>query len=382
MSVKPNRVPKYRQHPNGQAFIEYRRRRHYLGKFNSEESHLKYRQLVNEILGSGFIGPAPIKLDGTAQVDECILQYMIYAEGYYGAKTAEFGNMRTALRDLSQLFGQVQAAKFGPRSLSQLREHWIRRGWSRPNINHQVGRIRRFFRWCGSQELIPGEIAHRLTCLDPLRAGRSLARETKKVKPAKKEHVERVLEYVSPTIAAMIQVQYLCGMRPSDVCEMQGSQIDMKGEVWLYHVAQHKNTWREQVLIKAIPARAQAILRPFIEQAAGGYLFRPENAVKSIKRKLGKRKSKAIRDHYDRDSYRQAVNYGFAKAARRGVTIERWHPNQLRHLIATEISQTLGQQSAQRWLGHSDLDTTAIYAEKEVSELIAIAQELDRRWAS
>lgn len=49
--------------------------------------------------------------------------------------------------------------------------------------------------------------------------------------------------------------------------------------------------------------------------------------------------------------------------------------------IATSISSEIDDHAAQRWLGHKNLATTNTYIAKQVAELIAIARELDRRWA-
>ena len=68
----------------------------------------------------------------------------------------------------------------------------------------------------------------------------------------------------------------------------------------------------------------------------------------------------------------------FKRAERAGVSVPHWHPMQLRHSIATKLSRALGQQKAQRWLGHTNLKTTDIYVEREVSELIEIAHHVDR----
>jgi len=47
------RIPKYRHHkPTGQALVEIRGHRTYLGKHNSPESREKYRRLIAEYLGS------------------------------------------------------------------------------------------------------------------------------------------------------------------------------------------------------------------------------------------------------------------------------------------------------------------------------------------
>ena len=44
--------------------------------------------------------------------------------------------------------------------------------------------------------------------------------------------------------------------------------------------------------------------------------------------------------------------------------VEHWHPNQLRHLFATEVRKEHGLEVAQVLLGHSRADVTQVYAER------------------
>ena len=45
----------------------------------------------------------------------------------------------------------------------------------------------------------------------------------------------------------------------------------------------------------------------------------------------------------------------------------RWHPNQLRHLHATEIRKRFGLEAAQVAMGHSRAEVTQIYAERNLA---------------
>ena len=48
------RVPKYRHHKaSGQAFVEIRDRRIYLGQFDCEQSKAKYRQIIADLMSNG-----------------------------------------------------------------------------------------------------------------------------------------------------------------------------------------------------------------------------------------------------------------------------------------------------------------------------------------
>ena len=53
-----------------------------------------------------------------------------------------------------------------------------------------------------------------------------------------------------------------------------------------------------------------------------------------------------------------------------------WHPNQLRHLHATEVRKRFGLEAAQVVLGHANANTTEIYAEKNEALAAKVAMEM------
>ncbi len=48
------RVPKYRRHSSGQAFVEFQGKRHYLGPYGSPESRTQYQGFVDANM-QGFL---------------------------------------------------------------------------------------------------------------------------------------------------------------------------------------------------------------------------------------------------------------------------------------------------------------------------------------
>jgi hypothetical protein len=87
----------------------------------------------------------------------------------------------------------------------------VERSWTRANLNRQIGRIRQCFRYGVANELVRPDVYDALKALPGLRPGK--AKESEPVKPAAIEHVNAALNYVSPQIAAMVQIQLLAGLR-------------------------------------------------------------------------------------------------------------------------------------------------------------------------
>ncbi|HWA99854.1 MAG TPA: tyrosine-type recombinase/integrase, partial [Pirellulales bacterium] len=274
---RPMRVPKYRRHPNGQAMVQYRSKRYYLGKYGTAESRKRYQAFLSRIEESA---PTAAELESVGRdvtIAKLIFLYSAYCRDYYGA-SPEYNNLIQALRPLEKLWGLTLGRDFGPRKLIAVRDHMVRSGLARKNINRLVSRIKRFWRWCCMMELVPQEIYHGLLSVSPLMPGRCNVRESPEVLPVPLDVVRATLPWLSPTIRALVQVQLYCGMRPSEACRMRGADIDTSGPVWLYRPPKHKGAWRNKPRVIAVPKVAQDILRSLMPDDSERYIFSPREA--------------------------------------------------------------------------------------------------------
>ncbi|QDT16605.1 tyrosine-type recombinase/integrase [Alienimonas californiensis] len=435
MPRRPSKPPSYRLHkPSGQARVILAGKHHYLGAFGAPESKEAYARLIAE----RFLAPGPAAdcsnapdtpdsgvatgaasgvSGGVSQspvprrrsVNDLMVAYLDHAEGYYardGEPTQELTDVKASLKPLRLLYGRTPADEFGPKKLKAVRDHMVAvQGLSRKVTNARVNRIRRFFKWCASEELVPSSVFHGLQSVDGLRMGRTAARETAPVKPVPDADVEATLPFLSPPVAAMVKVQRLTGMRPGEVVQMKPGDVDRNGEVWVYRPECHKNEWRGQERTVPLGPKAQAVFAPFLDGRPDDKpLFSPKEAeqwryaesppyagreraterypsetrrlaaAKAARRKQKRKPERKARDHYDRDSYRRAVTYGIEKAARAGVAIDSWSPARLRHAKATEVRAAAGLEAAQAALGHKRADVTQIYAERNLSAAVELAK--------
>ena len=76
-----------------------------------------------------------------------------------------------------------------------------------------------------------------------------------------------------------------------------------------------------------------------------------------------------MRDHYDDETYCQAVERACCKAG-----VPKWTPGQLRHNAGTKIRRKYGIEAARLVLGHQSASTTEIYAEKDAEEAARIKE--------
>jgi integrase len=373
-------------------------------------------------------------------VNELALAYWKFAEAYYGfdkdpASGAGY-NLRDALRILKRLYDHTPGAEFGPLALKACRAEMVKLGWSRGYVNAQVDRLRRAFKWAASEQLVPAAIYDALRTVAGLRLGHTEAREGKKVRPVSGEHVEATLPHMAPMVQAMVRLQLLSGCRPDEVCRLRPLDLDMGNpSCWIYRPGsdqgahgQHKTAHHGHERIILIGPRAQEVLRPYLGTKLDGYCFNPAEGeaarsarrrqdrktplypshLKLMARKRKKRRVRAPGDRYDTAGYRRAIyracDQAFPLPDRLAPRIvdgkpektgawwarltadekaevrawrreHRWHPNRLRHSRATEL-RPHGLDVVKTILGHSKVETTQIYSEKDLAAAMELVSKI------
>lgn len=439
------RIPSYRKRKDrNQALVTLtdavtkRRRDYWLGEYGTPESRERYHRLIAEWEANGRRLPHLQEAEGTADqgmtVAELIAEYWRWASSYYNKRYAD--PLKVVLRLLRRYFGHTPASAFGPKKLRMLRETMIhgdptsdppRKPWSRRTINLAVGRIRHLFKWAASHELVPVSVYQSLCTVEPLRRGRSAARETEPVRPVPEELLQATLPHLSRPVRALVELQLLTGARPGELLGLRPCDIEFDEEtgIWTYRPESHKNAFRGKERVIYFGPRAQQILRPFLsDRPTSAYCFSPAEADAERRARLheqrktplscGNRPETNVRDdpkrkpgdRYTTDSYRRAIEYACEKAfppparlaRREGETktawlkrlrpkqkeelaewrrAHRWHPHQLRHNAATLIRRQFGLEAAQLALGHaSALITDAVYAERDREKVIEIMRRI------
>jgi integrase len=283
---------------------------------------------------------------------ELIDKFDTHAVAYYrrdGKPTGEHITFRAALRPILTLFGALPVTEFSPGRLVAVRDEMIRLGWSRRHINASVRRIRQMIRWAVAQELVPPAVAGALAAVEPLKEGRSEAREKDLPGPVDDAIVEATLPHVSAAAADLIRLMQHSGMRPAEAVDMAVEAIDRTDpECWQYRPRRHKTYHRGKGRVVFLGPKSQAILLPYIVKAG------PAGKVFPLKL----------------SGLRSAIRRG---AERAGVA--HWAPNQLRHSHATAVRREFGVEGAQVMLGHAHVSTTEIYAEMNMERGKEVARK-------
>jgi integrase len=187
----------------------------------------------------------------------------------------------------------------------------------------------------------------------------------------------------------MVQVQRLSGMRPTEVTLMRPCDIDRgHRKTWDYRPETHKTEHHGIERVVFLGPRAQEVLAPFLEgRHPGQYLFSPREGMahfRALQRQRRKTKvqpsqtdrrkrapKRAPGERYTHDSYAEAVERACVRAG-----VPHWHPNQLRHTLATEIRKEAGLDAARAQLGHTSPAVTEVYAEVDMAKAAEVMGRL------
>jgi len=373
------------------AYVRIDGKKSYLpGRNNSPESREAYARFEIEWWENyrrpvaERIFPAPVdsgtKTDTT--VKEVALAFLQYAESTKSPDN--FRKYRQATIDfLVKHYGEFPADEFTTNCLHLLRTAMIQsRRLCRDGINDYTRRIVTLFNWGVSVGLVNPMTAWALSTIKPLEPGYPGTFDYPKREYVVDPVIIATLQFLPPTLQAMVKLQRLTGMRPSEVFLMRVGDIDTQSVpgIWLYRLATHKTqkkTGKKRIM--PLNATEQALIAPYlIGRKPADSVFSPKTALKEYypNRKVNSR----VGDFYDRYSYRVAVLRAIEKRNRQlpvEQQIPKWTPYELRHSAASAISVELSGEAAMTQLGHTSSTTTAIYLHREIEKLtkLAVARE-------
>lgn len=388
MSTRSKRGPTLCRHKaTGHAYAKFGGRQLWFGRYDDPEAHQNFARTLAEWRANGCRLPPDWEQEENSVAD-VVARYLEFAERWYvgpdKAPTREVEHVRVAARPLLKSYGTLSMGQFGVRELKTVREGLIDGGLVRKTINDRMNRILRIFAWAAEEELCRPEVHASLRALQPLKRGRSQAKESRRVLPVSREHVEATLLHVSRPVAGMIELMWRTGMRPGEACQLRPSDLDTSGSVWFYRPRSHKTDRFDRERVIAIGPEGQEILRRFLRRVPPPDpelpLFSPRDAMAEISatrrsnrrtplweshrraqtRKRRRRPRKQPGQAYTPNSFLGAIKRACVVAG-----VPPWSPNQLRHAAATRIRRELGLEAARAVLGHSSAAVTEIYAERD-----------------
>jgi integrase len=392
-------IPAPSCHATGQGYVRWKGKTLYFGRFESCEK--AWREWADDIAKQA-VGIAPTRLIlGTAASDSgsvhsAVVAFLRHAKEYYRGNN-EFEMLKGVGAMIVEPFGHLPIEQFGAVQLKAVRQAMIGRGWCRKTINSRVGKLRRMFRWGVSEGIVPETVFGSLAALAPLMAGRcGTVPESKRKEPVLRSTIDATLPYLSSVVTDMVELQWLVGMRPTELCELRTCDIDRSADPWAYR-PRHKNQWRGQSLVYYFGQQSQAILsRRMDPKHPDRPLFQPETAAREYVAQSRKQKAgepltirRMFRASYNKSSYRKAIVSAVRQANKarleqaewQGIAADQvelvphWHPHLLRHSKATALRSSHGIEAARAALGHASFDSTEIYAERDDALARRVATE-------
>lgn len=352
--------PPHHHRASGQARVKFLGRHYYLGPWGSAEAERAYERLRSQIAAGNPLALGPRDAPALT-VAELVAAHAAWAETHYrhpdGTPTSEVANFRFSVRPLLELHASTLAGEIGPMALREVRQRMVEAGLARKTINQRIGRIKRLFRWGVEHELVAPAVYQALAAVRGLQAGRTEARETDPVRPVSRAVVEATLPQLPRAARALVNLQLLTAARPGEVVRCRASEIDRSGPVWVYRPGLHKTAWRGRTRDILLGPRAQALIQEWLTPTS----LRPDAWLFAHCR--GSR--------YTVCSYGRAIARAAAKAG-----MPHWSPNQIRHLVLTEVRAQYGLEAAQVLAGHARADVTQVYAERDLARGLAVIQKI------
>jgi integrase len=397
--VRPrsSRIPRLNLHrPSGHWRVVLDGRSHYLGR-DRVEALRRYEALLARWLpqrclpdGAPRVEVAPATLRVADVAAKFLEGHATYFVGPDGEQTGELDNFVRAFGVLLELYGLLPAEQFSPKRLKDVQAAMVARGWCRPSVNHNVRKVKRLFKWATGEELVPASTYHGLQAVDGLRRYRTAAPEPEAVEPVSEKDYEAALPHLPAMVRAMVELQYLTGMRVGEVRRMRTCDVDRTGNVWRYTPSRHKTQHFGRARIVALGPKAQAVLTPWLKLDPQAPLFSPEVGEKLRRRRQRAQRrtrvqpsqvmrgelSAARSDERERapgevycvESYRRAIARACKKAG-----VESWAPARLRHNAAERIRREFGVEVARCYLGHADIRATQLYSSMDEAKAMAAA---------
>lgn len=342
--------------------------------------------------------------------------YLDHARGWYrkhGKPTSAMTEVVSAMNRLQDAYGAVPAVELSAPQIARLRDKMIyspvgdeageTRALRRNTVNGRLQIIKQAFTWAHAEKgLVSQATAWSIAQVQPLQAGRSEATEAEVIRPVSDDAILLTKLFAGSVVADMIELQRLTGMRPEEACIVRGCDVDKSGAVvWVYTPHRHKTEHHGKTRSICLGPKAQEIIRRRLKQDETAYLFRPADSIAEWNAKSESEQSvDRGGEHYTTRGYRQAIHRACTRAfpfpglkspkeLKKLSTKERaayhrakaqwdqghaWNPNQLRHAWATEVRKKFGLEASAIGLGHSDLRTAEIYAERDQAKAAEVAR--------
>jgi integrase len=259
--------------------------------------------------------------------------------------------------------------------LIKFQKHLIEKGYARTQINRLVGLVKRVFSWGGkprfdleTYDKLPAIVSSSFIAdMKAIEIIKDEGKENPKRKDVPEHIVTAVFPFVSETIADMLRIQLLTGMRPKEVCMMRNCNIKRTkeefaeygylydSEVWIYVLSKHKT--EKYIGVKAVPLGIEE------QEILSKYIIDDESPIFKNSQKK----------EFSRAEYGRKIKKAIEKN-----NLKKFIPYQIRHTVITKVSLDHNRDMARAIAGHTTEKMTARYDHSDFKKALYVAKERNR----
>ena len=339
-------IPKIRN-KSGYLYIRIKGRDYYLGK-DPKEAKAKARSLLIE----HYLDKPGKSSKADYRIRHVFALYLRFIEGTIA--DSSFKNLRLMFRKTVRLTNNIAVVSFTADSFSSFMEELAREGMCKQTIKGYRNSIVAAFKYAQTRNVLDANKATELSFVKIPRC----AKPSKKVKPAKREVFEAVLEKLPTVCQDILRLELLTGMRPAELLALRKKHLTaIEGGMYKYEIWEHKTVRRTgEPLVKYIGHQAVQILNCYLEgRGEDEPLF------------LNSKGSPITSSYMTKTIWKLRQQY---------PELGNFHQYQCRHQAGTNARRLAGLEGAQAFLGHESATTSEIYSEVDSDLARQIAENI------
>jgi integrase len=207
------------------AISWYNGKRIYHGVWGTPDAEKNYKRFIAALLEVPDGVPVLVGENTEVIVSELATAYLDTIEKSR-MHPSHISHFKRTIGFLVEIYGETVVNDFSPKKLKVVRDQMVKSGkLCRKVVNDYTCRIIRIFAWGVEEELAKTD-TKALREVKPLQEGETGTFDHPERQEVPDAVIEATLPFLAPTVSAMVQVQRLTGMRPSEVFSMRVGDID------------------------------------------------------------------------------------------------------------------------------------------------------------
>lgn len=395
MGRHANPSPQLRRSKTGAWRVWARDRWHHIAAADAPATEVqrRYRILLQRLESNPRHGR---KVNSELSLAELVEMFLLDSEAPRSS-TARFTYVQT-LDLLGEAFPRALAVREYDGDRQREFRGWLvaqrigeRQRWNVSSCNKFLGAVRRLLKFAESKGLADLKYVSQVRAVQGVRRGDT--RAPRLVTACSEADLQLAIPKLRGPLAAMVQLQWLLGMRSGEICRLRPLDVHLAGPVdfqdgsrwdrpgfWLIVYHEHKTDASGDPARWQVGPQAQAVLAPFLDRPPVSFCFSPRETVEALRvaqratrKGQGSRKrvvGRTFAECYDSGTYRQALRRACIAAG-----VPPINPHRIRHAFAQRTTAAHGLDAARSALNHKGPMTTARYAQKDLDLAAVVAAE-------